>query len=358
MRLKPKPRTVSANELGSSREKFDALVRESMAQLIEQMEQLNGQGWVKPWKNVPGASQPPYNPVTGHRYTRGNLLLLQIQSLVRGYADPRFLTFKQCEEFGPDVHVRRGERGIQLLRPMTRTVETLAEEPDPNELVTPELAFADPEVTVRNLVFFRPYTVFNAEQIEGFPALDAGAVQSWDDEEDHPVDLLFAASGAPCTHGGNQAFCMPNANRIQMPPKSSFEQAEYYYATKAHEWYHWTGGDAREQRDLAGRSDIKRYAFEELRAETFSMLLGRAFGLPFDITEHAAYIESWKNELNKDPKAVFAAAIESSRMVEVALDVAAGRQPTPSWFPLKDTWPEQAFPDVEVSAPDCAPQAC
>lgn len=341
MRMKKRnPVSASADDLVRSRDKFDALVQESMVQLISQMEELNGQGWVKPWKDVPGTDQPPYNPVTGHRYTRGNALLLMIQGFVRGYGDPRYLTFKQCEAFGPDVHVRKGERGITLLRPMVKEVEDAPEERDPDELVTPDLAFVDPQPSSRKLVFFRPYTVFNAEQIDGLPALSpSDSIQAWDDQDTNPVEIFVAASGAVCRHGGNRAYYSPLSDHIQLPPKASFDLAEQYYATKAHEFYHWTGAASRADRGLIGRSDPEHYAFEELRAETFSLLVGKAFGLPFDLTEHAAYIEHWKNSLKNDSKTLFAAAVEASSMLEVVLDVVAGKQPTPSWFPHKDTWP-------------------
>jgi antirestriction protein ArdC len=89
---------------------------------------------------------------------------------------------------------------------------------------------------------------------------------------DH-AEKFLAALGATTRHGGNRAFYSIAADAIQMPPFESFQDADSYYATLAHECTHWTGGKARLDRDFGGhRFGSEGYAVEELVAE-----LGAAF---------------------------------------------------------------------------------
>jgi antirestriction protein ArdC len=90
--------------------------------------------------------------------------------------------------------------------------------------------------------FREGYTVFNVEQVEGLreqyyakvaPRLET--VQRID-----RAGSFFSATGAKIGHGGNQAFCTMADDRVQMPPFESFQDAESYYATLAHEVTHWT----------------------------------------------------------------------------------------------------------------------
>jgi antirestriction protein ArdC len=86
------------------------------------------------------------------------------------------------------------------------------------------------------------------------------------------VEKFFATLGATIRHGGNRAFYSMAADAIQMPPFESFQAADSYYATLAHECTHWTGSKTRLDRDFGGhRFGSEGYAVEELVAE----LVGR-----------------------------------------------------------------------------------
>ncbi|MGZ6423187.1 MAG: zincin-like metallopeptidase domain-containing protein [Bdellovibrionota bacterium] len=82
------------------------------------------------------------------------------------------------------------------------------------------------------------------------------------------AEKFFAALGATIRHGGNRAFYSIAADVIQMPPFESFQDADSYYATLAHECTHWAGSKTRLDRDFGGhRFGSEGYAVEELVAE-------------------------------------------------------------------------------------------
>ena len=54
----------------------------------------------------------PMNPTTDKAYRGGNAIHLLATGLQRGYADPRWMTYKQASEQG--WQVRKGEKGTQI----------------------------------------------------------------------------------------------------------------------------------------------------------------------------------------------------------------------------------------------------
>ena len=134
------------------------------------------------------------------------------------------MTFRQASEL--NAHVRKGEKGslVVYADSITRreTDEKTGDEMD------------------REIPFLKGYTVFNVEQIDGLPeAYYAKAAPRLD-----PVariahaEKFFAALGATIRHGGNRAFYNVTADAIQMPHFESFQDADSYYATLAHEFTH------------------------------------------------------------------------------------------------------------------------
>src|ERR1700732_3723297 len=66
--------------------------------------------WVKPWSATPGQNVPQ-NAVTNRPYSGCNVILLWL-ARNRGWATPRFLTFKQAIDAGGNV--RKGEHGTKV----------------------------------------------------------------------------------------------------------------------------------------------------------------------------------------------------------------------------------------------------
>jgi antirestriction protein ArdC len=82
---------------------------EVSARIIAELER-SAAPWVKPWSATAGQNVPQ-NAVTNRSYSGCNVVLLWL-ACDRGWATPRFLTFKQAIEAGGNV--RRGEHRTKI----------------------------------------------------------------------------------------------------------------------------------------------------------------------------------------------------------------------------------------------------
>jgi len=207
--------------------------------------------WVRPW-NAEHAAGRITRPLRHNRkpYSGINVLSLWASALARNFAAPIWMTFKQALEL--DAHIRKGEKGSLVVY----TENITRKETD--EKTGDEVEWEIP--------FLKGYTVFNVEQIEGLPDVyyaKAGPTLDPVARIEH-AEKFFAALGATIRHGGNQAFYSVAADAIQMPAFESFQDADSYYATLAHECTHWTGSKTRLNRDFGGhRFGSEGYAVED-----------------------------------------------------------------------------------------------
>src|SRR5262245_1284975 len=51
--------------------------------------------WQKPWNPVDASLDMPMNPTTGKAHRGGNAIHVMATSLLRGYGDPRWMTYRQ-----------------------------------------------------------------------------------------------------------------------------------------------------------------------------------------------------------------------------------------------------------------------
>ena len=256
--------------------------------------------WVCPWDRSHGSTIPA-NLTTGRPYRGINVLLLNLQQIVGGYADNRWLTFQQASKLGG--RIRRGESGTRIVffKLLDRDDLTASTPPRSGRKVIPLL---------------RSFTVFNAAQADGLPAsltAQEPAPEGWS-----PVaaaDALLSGSGAQIQHGGNRAFYNPGLDLIQLPPLSAFGSPASYYSTALHELTHWTGHASRCDRLQSARQHIEAYAFEELVAEMGSAFLNARCGLAGTL-HHASYINAWLHALRNDRRLVFSAASMAQKAVD------------------------------------------
>lgn len=260
--------------------------------------------WRKPWHSDHLASQVMrplrWNDIP---YTGINTLMLWGTAAEQGYTSPYWMTFKQAIEL--KANVRKGEKGTQIVYADKFVVE---EQNTKGEMVTNQIPF------------LKPYTVFNASQIDGLsdafykqPEPVIGNVQSRNEE----LETFFAQTKADI-YTGREASYSITTDRVQMPPFESFETPESYYAVLAHEITHWTRHPQRLDRDL-GRKYYgdEGYAKEELVAELGACFLAADLGFePMPEARHAAYIQSWLKALNDDKRLIFSAASHAQKAVE------------------------------------------
>lgn len=286
----------------SDKKAFHEQVAES---LIEQLK-AGTAPWQKPWRG--GEAYLPSNAASGHRYRGINVLQLLAHAHARGYADNRWMTYKQAQALG--AQVRKGERGVTVEFWQFYENQQKFDEQGRPVLDAQGKPVMERAKLERPRAFFS--RVFNVAQIDGLE-LPPPPKHTWNPSE--RASAILTASGANIEHSpGDRAFYRPSTDTITMPLPTQFPTADGYYATALHELGHWTGHESRLDRDLAHPFGSEGYAREELRAEIASMILGSELGIGHDPGQHAAYVQSWIKVLENDPKEVFRAAADAEKI--------------------------------------------
>ena len=160
-------------------------------------------------------------------------------------------------------------------------------------------------------------TVFNADQIDGLPAVKS-QVKTWPEIE--RAENILVQSGASIRHvDGSGAYYSPAKDEICMPAKSQFADGAKYYGTVLHELGHWTGHESRLARDLKNPFGSEAYAKEELRTEIASLIVGDELSIGKDVGQHAAYVKSWIKVLQEDPMEIFRAAADAEKIAALVM---------------------------------------
>ena len=253
--------------------------------------------WIRPWS---GEFDPiPMNAGSRRPYRGVNRVLLTLEAQLRGFGRNTWLTYRQAAELG--AQVRGGERGTTVVFYKLHELPATETEDRPQPRVVPLL---------------RSFTVFNLAQIDQLPerlAQPSGEAAAW--VRELAPEKLLADSGARIEHGGFAAFYEPKEDRIQLPERELFADAGSYYSTALHELTHWTGHPERLGRQLGRRFGERAYAMEELIAEIGSAFLCAACRIDGRL-QHAAYVADWIQVLERDKRAVFAAAAMAQRAAD------------------------------------------
>ena len=247
--------------------------------------------WVKPWSV---SDQRPRNATTNRHYRGVNSVLLGIEADSKGYADSRWLTFRQAIELG--ARIRGGERGTTVVfYKLTKLPEQSADKQ---------------EIQYRTVPLLRSFTVFNIAQVEGIPESMATPAEqpAWDAHGE--AETLLYTSGAEIYYGGSEAYYQRTNDVIHLPNRSAFADRGAYYSTALHELVHWTGNQKRCNRNLGGRFGDAAYAVEELVAELGSAFLCAHCRLDGTL-QHPGYLRAWLEVLKADKRAIFTASAKA-----------------------------------------------
>lgn len=257
--------------------------------------------WSQPWTATQTDSRALPHNIAGRSYRGANVFWLWLIGQQRGYETPCWLTYKQAEAAGGNV--RKGEKGSDVFFWKVGKVE-------------------DKETGEERKSFLvRQYKVFNIAQTEGIelPAEPKPAERP-EPERIAAAEAMIAATGADIRHGGGEAFYMPSLDRVQMPPREAFHNADGYYSTLFHEVGHWTGHESRLNRTFGKRFGDDAYAFEELVAELTAAFVCSSQGFAsIERPDHAAYIGDWLNVLKGDKRAFVTAAAAAQRAADLIL---------------------------------------
>jgi antirestriction protein ArdC len=288
------------------------------AKIVSAIE-AGAQEFTMPWHGGIVSPAFPINAATDKPYRGVNIVALWVDAMVKRYIVGYWASYKQWQNLG--AQVRKGERGSVVVfykRLDEQDAEREARDDDKDD---------SPRFVARASY------VFNAEQVDGWqppvPALKS-LVQVNDE-----VAAFIASIGADVRHGMHMARYRRDIDCIEMPSPGLFigsttsSATEAYHGVLLHELTHWTGAGHRLNREFGKRFGDKAYAFEELVAELGAAFLCSAFRITNESRpDHAAYVSSWLEILNKDTKAVFTAASRAQEAVQFLMRFATPEAPS------------------------------
>ena len=279
-------------------------------QIVEAIEAGAG-AFQMPWHRGAAVTRP-INAVTRTAYRGVNVIALWAQSMTSRYLSGYWATYRQWQSL--DAQVNKGEHGTVIV--FYKKVER---QPDQSE---------DGRDQQRPGLFARASRVFNAEQVAGWTPPVPEPRTRMDTLSE--VEDFIQRTGAVIRHGGGEAYYDRRYDTVVMPPRGLFKGTatsspmDSYYAVLLHELTHWTGAPHRLARQFGGRFGDNAYAVEELVAELGSAFLCADLGITNEPRpDHAAYVSSWLEVLNRDHKALFTAASRASAATDYLADLVA-----------------------------------
>tara|TARA_B100002052_G_C15877301_1_gene597569 strand:+ start:2175 stop:3059 length:885 start_codon:yes stop_codon:yes gene_type:complete len=250
--------------------------------------------WRCPWDRTQ-TFNIPMNLAADREYHGVNIPLLWMSQQAMRYSTAHWMTYRQAQAQGGQV--RKDEKSTRAV--FYKSFEKETDEVDENG-----------EPVTEQVRVIRQFKVFNLDQIDGIEAPDTRRRFGFEPIE--AAERLLARSGVPIAHGGGRAFYVPAEDRITMPDRDRFEQANDYYATALHELTHATGHWSRCDRQPY-KTSVKKgaYAYEELVAELGSLFAMSALGLSGEVANHDSYVDHWLAILKENKRAIFKAAAQA-----------------------------------------------
>ena len=225
--------------------------------------------------------------------------------LCNQYKSSVWMTYKQANDAG--YQVKSKSKGITCI--FYSTYEKKGDEAKQGE---------DKEL----IPFIKRFTLFNADQVEGYPVTEIEKnLVNFEENELAQKIIGNAAKEIKFTYGAGACCYLPSQDTICLPDREAFTSENTFYATCFHEIVHGTGNSKRLNRSLGGQYGSKEYAFEELIAELGAAYLTSEIGaLNETIEGHAAYLQNWLGLLKSDKKAIFKAAAQAQKASDFVLE--------------------------------------
>lgn len=271
------------------------------ATIIEALSNGGLPPWRCPWNDDPNSGIHT-SLSTGTPYRGINQLLLAVASMKNGYGSKWWGTYNQIA-FNQG-QVRRGEKStkIVLWKPISRK-RTNEKGKEVEE----------------NFMIMKEFCVFNAQQCDGLDKFQVGFAkpESSLDERYARAEMVISSCGADIRHGGNQAYYSIPDDFIVVPHRHQFDSPESYFETAIHELAHW----AEHPNRLNWNRQEQGYGMGELIAELSATFVMGELNLQLmkNVQRQAAYLGNWLEGLSRDPKFIFTAASQASKVVDYLL---------------------------------------
>ena len=284
--------------------------------ITDQIIELLEQGTV-PWRQPWNGNRFPKNARSNRAYSGINPFILNHTALKQGYIDNRWLTVRQANQLGG--RIIKGEKATMVVfwKPAKSRDENAG---------AGEAAHAE-----KNIPVLRYYNLFNVEQCQNLGLEPAAPPASGDHAPQQAAEqIVKSMPNPPKTIQGLKASYNYRADTVTIPPLHLFENAARYYSTYFHELVHSTRHPSRTGRDtkIPTNQNDRRYSKEELIAEMGAAMLCGTAGLSDQtLSASAAYIKSWLENLQNDPRMVIQAASKAQQAVNYILGLVSDHQP-------------------------------
>ena len=306
---------------------FERLTPERKAlveQILDNLEKGDGL-WKQGWVNT----GVPESAITGKKYHGINNLFLTLVSIMKGYNDNRWLTYKQMEDKGWSF--KTDEEGKNLAKGQGVAIEYFelrdkaTKKPFDRSVLDGMTESERQEYMHDNVHPIRKYyRVFNGDLIEGIPEREKREIDpNGINERAENVLSYWSENEAKIIYGGQSAFYRPSTDEIHLPPKDVFFDMPEFYATALHEVGHSTGHETRLNRDLSGKFGTSDYATEELRAEIASLFLEQDLEIQVSekhIENNSQYIKAWHDKISEDPNVLFTAIADADKIAKYIVE--------------------------------------
>lgn len=249
--------------------------------------------WQKPWLGAQNiVSQRPYRGI--------NSLLLGSTD----YQSPYWVSFKQAVDLGG--RVKKGEKSTPVIY-----YKILEKRDDDGNVIVRDGRPA-------RIPFVRWSNVFNLQQTDGITAPNVAATQMGFEPNEKAASIVRNANLCPIHQTGFAALYSPRDDVIRIPAPPTFRSPEDYFHSLYHEMVHATGHSSRLNREgitLSTRFGSELYSREELIAELGAAFLSNEAGILSQVQfeNSAAYLNSWIQKLENDPRLIVSAASQAQR---------------------------------------------
>ncbi len=283
-------------------------------EVIASMKKNNGR-----WEKMFGENINAFNSVTNNRYRGINQLMLSFTSENKEYKNNIWASYKQWQSIGGQVKTGSKGTGIVFYKPAVYVSKKTG-----NSI--PAGTILDSTTAKKTWSVLRASAVFNVSQVDltnseyKIPVIKTGKQYSIKE-----IDSFIDSTEVEIKNeDNNRCFYVPSKDYINMTSKEFFKDTKdsdatvNYYSVFFHELTHATGHKNRlDRKDKFDNDHTKSYAFEELIAETGSILFGKHFKIEKTIRpNHAQYLNSWIKALQKDFSFLTGAIAQASRAFE------------------------------------------
>jgi len=294
--------------------KANEILEQFAKEVIDSMKKNNGR-----WEKMFGENINAFNSLTNNRYRGINQLILSFRSENKEYKNNIWATYKQWESLNAQVNKGEKGTGIVFYKPAVYVSKKTGKP-------VPFGTILDDKTAKKSWSVMRSSTVFNVSQVDLTNSEYKIPVRKNSKQYSiKEIDSFITSTAVEIKNEDkNRCYYVPSKDYINMTPKEFFRDTKdsdatvNYYSVLFHELTHATGHKNRlDRKDKFDNDHTKSYAFEELIAETGSILFGKHFKIEKTVRpNHAQYLNSWIKALQNDYNFLTSAIAQASRAFE------------------------------------------